>query len=328
MELDKLINFNPKTGQFVLGSADEKNLELKASMRRSEVDELLAELSSGGLPSLGIYDPREAHILLAQNVRPPIERALPYMRWTDLFFQVEQYDLLEDNAVPVDNITVMGWQTSAQGQVMFTRPGYSWTRPSVYRYDGGLELSWDTLRKAGWNILERAMRRIVGELARKVDAAAKTAMDTAISGVSHNTSVSGGTLTKAAVDSVIKQAADIGFPITVAAINPGTLADMAGWSGGVFTSGLPDAAAEQLLTTLYITTYGGIRWYTNPFVPVSVVYLGGPGDQTGYEQRKGTMEVYSDIDIQHKMDKHVVMTPEIGHYIANPYRLWSITITS
>jgi hypothetical protein len=288
----------------------------------------LAELSTGGLGSAGIYDPKEAHILLAQNVREPIAQAIPYMRWTNQFLALDTYDLLEDNALPTDNITVMAWQTSAQGQVMFTRPGYAWTRPSVYRYDAGLEMNWDTMRKAGWNILARAMQRTTGELARKVDAAALTVLDTAISGVSHATSVSGGGLTKASVDSVIKQAADIGYPVMVAVVNPGTLADMTGWMGGVFTSGLNEAAISQMLTTLYVANYGGIRWYTNPHQSTTKVYLGGPPEQTGYEQQKGSAEAYSDIDITNKLDKHVMLTPEIGHYVGNAYRLWSITITA
>lgn len=326
MDLKELIRFDPKAapeGRFVL----DKDM-MQASLRQSEVDDMMAELSTGGLKSAGIYDPREAHILLAANVTPPIELAMPYYRWTDRFLEVQTYTDGEDNSLPVENMTVMAFQTSMQGQVLYTRPGYKFTRPELTQYDAGIEMSWSSMRRAGWNVLERAMRRAAGEIARKIDAASKTVIDAAISAVSHSSSISGGVLTKAAVDAVIKGAADIGFPVSVAAINPGTLADMSGWTGGVFTSGLSEQAVNQMLTTLYVASYGGVAWYTNPFVSTGTVYFGGPADQTGYEQRVGSMQSYSDIDITQKNDKHVIISPEYAFYVGNSYRLWSITITA
>ena len=329
MDLKELIRFDPKAapdGRFVLGPQEDM---MQASMRQSEVDDMLAELSTGGLKTAGIYDPKEAHILLAANVTPPIEQALTYYRWTDRFLSVQTYAPGDDNAIALENMTVMAWQTSAQGQALFTRPGYRFTRPELTQYDAGIELNWATMKRAGWNVLERAMRRAAGEIARKVDAQAKTVLDTAISGVSHNSSISGGALTKASVDTVIKSAADIGYPVTVAAINPGTLADMTGWTGGVFTSGIfNQEAVSQMLTTLYVANYGGVAWFTNSFVSTASVYFGGPGDQVGYEQRVGSMESYSDIDITNKLDKHVILSPEYAFYVSNAYRLWSITITA
>lgn len=327
MRLGELIQFDPKSGMFALASAEQDNV-LHASLRQAEVDELLAECSAGALASAGIYDAKEAHSMLAANVAPPIERALPYTRWTNLFFQDQGYAVGEDNSLPVDGIVVMAWQTTAQGAVRFTRPGYQWVRPSLTAYDAGLEMSWSTMRRAGWNILERAMRRTTGEMSRKIDAAALTHLNTAITGVSHNNSVAGGSFTKASADAVIRAAAAIGLPVTVAALNPGRLADMADWTGGVFTSGLPDTAAMALLTTLYFSSYGNVRWHTNPNIPMNTIYFGGPEANTGYEQRMGAMRSYSDVDIRNKYDIHTIESPEMGWYIGQPYSLWSITITS
>lgn len=328
MKLGEVIQFDPKRGVFALASAGQDNNDMQASLRQAEVDELLAECSAGGLASMGIHDAKEAHSMLAANVAPPIERALTYTRWTNLFFQEQGYTTGEDNSLPVDGIVVMAWQTTAQGSVRFTRPGYQWVRPTLTAYDAGLEMNWATMRRAGWNILERAMRRTMGELSRKIDAAALSALDTAIAGVSHNNTVSGGSFTKASADSVIKDSASIGLPVTVAALNPGRLADMADWSGGVFTSGLPETAAMALLTTLYFSSYGNVRWHTNPQIPTNKIYFGGPAGNTGYEQRMGAMRTYSDVDIRNKYDIHTVESPEIGWYVGQPYSLWSITITS
>ena len=324
-KLGEVIRFDPQRG-FILPVEEDGKVRAAYAGESvmSEVDSLLADLAKGG-PS---GDARQDHVLLAQAVVPPIAQAIPYTRWTEMFFEPVNYGDTEDNRLPVEDITTLAWQTTGESQVMFTAPGYLWTRPTFIEFDSGIEMYWRRMERAGWNVLQRAMERVRSDIARQIDSNAQTALDTAIAAVSQNSTVSGGKLTKASVDAVIKAAQQIGFPMTMAMINPGTLTDMTSWSGGVFTSGLAEEDRREMITSLYVGRYGGIQWYTNPNCPTAYAYLSGPAGMGGYEQRRKGMRTYSDVDIVRKKDLHTFLSGEYAWYVGNGYNYRSIQITA
>jgi hypothetical protein len=325
LKLSEIVRFDHKASRFVLGTKQGQEFAMDASLQ-TEMDQLLAALSRGSASPE--RSAQEDHRMLAAAMLPPIEQAIPYVRWTDVFFQPASFAPLEDNALPVEDIVTMAWQTHDDGRILFTRPGLAWTRPDFSSYDTGLEIPWSIMAKAGWNVFERQMRRATGDIARKVDTAAQAILDAAVVAASQTGTVSGGKLTKAAFDAVIKAQNAKGFPVTIAAINSGTATDMAGWTGGVFSSGLPDATAQELISKLWLGTYGNVRLVASPFVPAAYVYFGGPAGNTGYEQVRGSMQVNSDVDIKEKVDLHAITSAEYAWYIGNGLQLYRLQITA
>ena len=274
---------------------------------------------------------KEEHIRFGAALIPPIEMAVPYVEMYNIFTETLTYGDLEDNRLPVEkDIVGIGWKTHADAEVLFVRPGYEFTRPEFDEWDTGVELSWRTARKAGWNVMDRAMQKAVEALARLRDAQKVAALHTAVESISGHTPTVATALTKAAVDAIIKGAANIGFPITRALTNPGTLMDMAagaGWTWGSEGMKIPEGVAQELLVTLSYGNYGGLEWFGNAHHPTDVVWFAGPKNQTGYHQKRGALTTASDVDIVRKVDLHTVMDAEHAMYIANAYRLWRLTIT-
>lgn len=311
MKLSEVIQFNDKTGQF----------DIVASARQvttRQVDDLLAEVFSA-------MD-AEKHDLLAATILEPIELAIPYVELYSRLFNKVNYDYTEDNALPVEDIVTIGWETHPNARVLFTEPGYNWVRPTFKTFDTGIRLLWSTMRNAGWNVLGRALRRATEDLARQRDASAKAVIDAALASLpTHNYTVSG-TLTKTAVDTVLKDAAAIGFPVTQAIVNPGRMMDMATF---VYPNGfvVPESQAKEVLTTLAISNYGGVTWFANPNAPVNEVLFSGPSDSLGYHQVRGRLQKATQEDIVNKATLYAIYDAEHAWHIANPFVLRRITIT-
>ena len=273
----------------------------------------------------------DEHIRFGAALVPPIAQAIPYVEMYNIFFSDVSYADLDDNRLPVEkDVVSMAWETHADAEILFTRPGYMFTRPDFTEWDTGIEISWRTIRRAGWNVLDRAMQRATWELARKRDAQKKAALDTAIAALSGHASTVATALTKASVDSVLQSAAEIGYPILKGLTNPSTLMAMAagaGWTWGSEGFKIPESFADKLLTTLYVGTYGGVAWHVNPHHATDYVYLGGNAQDIGYHQIRGSMQTASDVDIVKKADLHTIMDAEHATYIGNSYNLWRIQIT-
>jgi hypothetical protein len=323
VKLSDVIQFDPKSYRFTINAGQEVN----ASDAYSQVDALLARLSRGAFEDNG--DSMGDHRLLAAAMTAPIEQAIPYVSWTGGFFMDAVYGELEDNRLPTEDIVVMAWLTHGDGEVLFTRPGIGFVRPDFQDWDTGIELPWKTLAKAGWNVSERMMRRATEALARKIDTAAKAILDAACVGTtSHASTVAGGSMTKAAVDAVIKYQTSLGYPPTRVVLNSARAVDMSGWTGGVFSQKLPDARIEELMRTFFIGTYGGANWYTNPFIPQNYIYFAGPPENLGYHQIRGSVQSRSDVNIVKKFDLHTMQTAEHAWYIGNAYSLHRLEVTS
>lgn len=323
MELSKLIGFNPKIGNYVLGThgldGKERN-DLTASDAQYWTKELNALLRSFGSLS------REDHRVLAQTIVEPIEKIIPYAEMYDVFYQSQTYGPLEDNAIPVEDILAIAWETHEDGAIRPVRSGFSWTRPGFVRYDTAMEVGWYQAEKTGWNFLARQMRRATESLARKRD---ERALNTYVAALlaSHVVTVSGGALTKASIDTIVRGAADIGFPVLRAILNPGTLKDFADftWPAG---NQLPPDRQEQLITNQYLTNYAGVDWYANANAPTNRVRFSGTPNQIGWHQIRGGVRNVSDMDIFNKRDVYAILDAEHAWYIGNELSLWEIRITA
>lgn len=294
-----------------------------ASSELDEVSRLMAEV--------GQDVSRELHQLVGQGVRAPIRQMAEYREWASLFFQGWQLGFNEDNKIPVDEYIAMAWETHPEAQVLLVRPGVKWTRPDFTMIDTAMELPWDTLRAAGWPILQRKMQECAEELARKRDSMGQAVLDTAVTGLSGHTftvaAVGTVKITKASIDEIFQDAAEIGFPIRRVAINAGTVLAMRSWTGSSFgMQALTDEMIRALVTRGFIGEYGGADWYAHHSVPAAYVYFGGAPADIGYHQMKGGTRAVSDIDIINKTDIHT-LDEYHAYYVGNAYNLWRLQIT-
>jgi len=293
-----------------------------SAYNQADVDAFLAQFAKGSATS------REDHILLAQTIVEPIEQVVPYVEmYSPVFFMTQNYGEIEDNRIPVEDTVAMAWETHLDGGIMYTRSGYTWTRPDFVTWATGIEVPWKGLAKAGWNYLARQMRRATEALARKRDELARNVLVAAIPASHEHLIASGGVLTKAAVDTLLKAQADIGFPVSRVLVNPGTLMDMANFDWGGTGFFIPPSEAAQLMRTLHVINYGGAEWYTNPHYLTNELLFGGTPNQIGWHQTKGEVNTASDIDIDNGVDKHAIRDAEHAWYVGNAYTLARIRIS-
>jgi hypothetical protein len=325
LKLKDQIGFDFRTGQYVVASHDltgqaREQAALQASYAsQADVDSFLAQLSRPVATSL------QDHQLLAQTIVEPIEQVIPYVEMYNIFYMEQNYGEIEDNRIPIEDTVALAWETHQDGQILYTRSGYSWTRPDFTTFDTGIEVAWGALKKAGWNFVARQMKRATEELARKRDGLARGALIAAIP-ASHEHNVTGGALTQAIVNTVLKAQAALGYPVVQVLINPSTLMDMAAfaWNGTNFR--LPPEEARQLLRTLYLMDYGGAKWFTNHNFPTNEVLLAGTPDQIGWHQTRGSVTVSADVNITRGVDLHAIRDKEHAYYVGNANSLARIRI--
>lgn len=308
-------------GTFVVGSHDAGGNKVEgAAFTNQNADELLADLA--------LHGSKEDRELLAAQIVEPIEQVVPYMEMYSQFFMNVTYDDREDNTIPVEDTQVMAYETHQDGQILYTRPGFSFTRPDFTTWDTGIEIGWKQMGRAGWNILGRSMKRATEALARKRDELAGNVLRAAIP-ADHEYLVAGGALTKVGVDTVLKAQAGIGFPVQKALVNPATLMAMSNFTWGATASFvLPDEVARQLLRTLMVSEYGGVQWYTNPFFPTTEVLFAGAPENLGWHQTRGSVNVSSDVNITKGIDLHAIRDAEHAYYVGNAYTLARIRISA
>ncbi len=319
--LKDLIGYDFKRGQFVVGSHDLAGNKLAASKASvADVDAFLTALATSGS--------REDHELLAQAVAEPIIQVIPYRSIYQEFFMDQQIGELDDNSIPIEDLVAIAWETHPDSEIMYTRAGYSWTRPDFTTFDTGIEVGWRQLKRAGWNFLARLMARAMDELARKRDALARGVLIAAIP-ASHEYIVTGGSLTKAIIDTVLKDQAGIGYPVAQAMVNPATLMAMGSFTWGATASFVvPPEQARDLLRTLTIMDYGGVNWQTNPFMPTNEVIFGGPAAMVGWHQVRGSVNVASDVDITKGIDLHAIRDADHAYYVGSGLTLARIRISA
>lgn len=312
MKLKDVIKFDREEGNYVVAGAE-----------TTDVDHLLRSIAYEAQAG---YDIEDTHRMLAQAIIEPIRQTVPYVEMYSMFFNPKTYGDLEDNAIPIEDIPTVAWETHRDGQIMYVRANYRWTRPEFTTFDVGIEVQWDDLRFSGWNHVQRQMQYATENLARKRDVKAKAVLDAAIPS-GHANSVSGGSLTRASVKALIKEANTIGFPMTQCLVNSGTITDAAEWTLPTGQQ-MPEQEQRALLTNLYLTTYGGCQFYVNPHASTTVLYFSGPPANTGWHQLRGGVKSVSDIDITKKRDLHAIIDQDHAWYVGNGYNLRTLTITS
>lgn len=330
LTLRSLIGYNFLKGEFTLGTHQLNGNPIAAAAQpqgaEREVNAYLARFGAGGGASHA-----ERHELIAA-VMEPIAQVINYMQMYDIFYMPWGLAEGEDNKIPLEDIVTLAWETHEDSAVLFVRPGYLWTRPDFVTFDTGVEIHWETIARAGWNVLSRQMQRAAENLARKRDEFLRGALLGAL--LPQNISiVTGGTITKASIDSILIAAATIGFPMTQAVINPGILMGMGNFNWSNSASGtpnpgliLPPEVANGILRTLVFLEYGGVTWYSNPFAPVTEVLLSCAPTFIGYHQTMGEMKSASDVDIIEKVDRHAIYDQYHAAYVQNAYALRKLTI--
>ena len=313
--LDKLIVVNPDNPD-LFELKPPKGVDIQASQLEEAVNKAIASTAFS-------LDHPDASKVIARII-PPIQTAIPYVELYSRFFQEARYDYTEDNLVAVEEVFALAWQTDRSAQVMYTEPSFAYHRPEFVTFQTGINIRWDVQVRATWNILQRAMQRATEELARLRDSKAKAVIDAAISSLSGHTTNVSSSMTKSAVDSVIKYQAGIGFPVTDALINPSRLADMADWSHQL--PNVPERFANDIIVRLY-AEYGGVRWWTSVYADTDTVYFFGGRNTIGYHQIRGNMRTARDTDIDRGLDRYAIRDAEHAWIVLNPYALHKLVIT-
>lgn len=319
-KLAELIKYTPATGANALNASQDNPANWSVGEYTGEVDALLASLASGSPDMLA------ARQQFGAAIAEPILQIVPYVEQFDRFFMQMTIGDLEDNLIAVEDLTNVAYTSHPQAEIFYNQPGYYFTRPTFTTFQTGYEVAWPQLRKAGWNMLARLANFVAWELARKRDAAAKVVIDAAVP-TAHQLNVSGGTLTKAAVDEVLRKSNQIGFPVRGAVINPARLMEMQSWtwtSGVLFDAGL----SKQLIDNLYYGNYGGVNWYAHPYAPVSTVYFFSDPSQIGWHQRKGSPRSDTFVDITRGIDQYAFRDAEHAWYVGAGLGLWTVTISA
>lgn len=281
------------------------------------------------LRKVGLSGDKQAHEMLAYQIIAPIKQIADYQEWTQYWFQPKQVDLLNPVRVAVDNPAVVGLYTGPNGQVLYSRPGRTtYVSPSYVMVDVGLEVGWDDIAAAGWDIMGQKVMEKGEELARKRDAQGKATLDAAIAATTGHANTVSTSMTKAAIDAVLEEAATAGWTLTQVAINPATFMDMTDW---VWSNSnhlwMEFDKTSELFDSLAVSNYGGMTWRTFRSVPADTIYLGAAPQVMGaYRWQLGPTRTASDVDITKKVDRYT-WDEKYGHYIGNPYALWSLTIT-
>lgn len=302
------------------------HLEVKGSAEMQALQELMRQ--SGANPS------KEQAQLSGAAFRDPIRLLARYKEWTNVFFAPMSVGEGEDNAIPIDNPIGSAFVSSPEGRVNFITPGVQqFVRPTFTVIKAGLRVYWQTLRSAGWAILSRRMEETADSMARLRDVKALVVLEAAIAANAGHTvaTAAGGKLTKAAIDAVVSAAAQIGFPVTQIAMNPGRIMDMSTWTFGTTSaipwSFAPAGANEQMFRQLYAEGYAGLRYVFSTNISMNACYLSGDPSDIGYHQDHGQARSMSDVNINDMTDEHIIYEDD-AWYVGNPVNLWKITITA
>jgi len=299
--------------------------ELEASVR---------EKLNAHLRRIGLSGDKRMHEMLATTILPPIKQTADYVEWTKVFYQ--SYDVgnpaLDSVRIAVDNPSMMALYTSPTGSVEFVRPGRTtYVAPSYKMVDAGLEIGWDDMASAGWDILGAKIKEVGEELARKRDEQGLAILDAAAETVSdHAPDTSGGAMTKAGVDAIFRAAATAGWQIKNVVINSGTIMDMSDWvwSDASHLWDMPRELGNSLLKDFYVSGYGGANWFAFKEAPAAKVYFAAePAACGAYRWRWGGTRTATDINIVRRTDLYT-WDEKWGHYWGNPYALWRMDITA
>ncbi len=305
------IRFDTKSGRFTFASQNDL----------ADINELLRRTGASGN--------REEHVAMAAAIIGPIKQVADYNEWTRGLFTVRPVTPGEIIRIAVTKPSVIALSTSVNGEVLFTRPNRSYSTIDYQSMDTGIEVGWDDLRAAGWNMMSGLIKEAGEVLARKRDTAGKAILDAAITLASHSTNSTGGVLAKSVVDAVFKSAASLGWKIQNVVINSGTIMDMTNWvmpSNSMWE--MPTEMGQDIVRQGYVSNYGGATWTAFQSAPSTEVYFtASPEDMAAYHFSLGETREAQDIDIRKRVDL-MTWDEANGYYLGNPYAIWKIAITA
>lgn len=302
-----------KNGQFAVSAS-----------ARERIDEIMKQT--------GATDDPRVHRLMAEKIFPPIKQMADYVEWTKLFYEPVSVAPGEIVRQAIDTPTAVALYNSIDGQVLFTRPGRgTYVSPEFVMVDTALEIGWDDLLEAGWDVLGTKMSECSQELARKRDEQGQLILDAATAvAAGHQPTVGGGLMTKAAIDSIFKLAAAKSWKIDRVVLNTGTIMDMTSWvlPANSMWANMGDGHGEEIMRQGFVTNYGGAAWYAYHTVPANFIYLSASPQVCGAKRwKKGGTRTASDINIVNKTDLHT-WDEKYGHYWGNPFAVWRLGITA
>ena len=299
-----------EAGQLVLGNSDQVRSFEENFRNAVRIEDRAARLSA-----------------VSQVILPPIRKVAPYLEWTNRFFAPRSEGPDDVVRIALDEYTAVAFMSSPDGGIEYVRPYREYTNIGWRMIRAGLEIEWGADRW-GWDVIGKKMMEVAEEFARKRDALRQPLLDAAaISQAGHIPTVATA-LTKASVDSILKSAAGVGFPVTMAAINVGTMMDMSGWTlpaNSMISGIVPPQYGSDIMTKLFSPGYGSIQWVVNHTIPSNYVYFSGPPAEVGYDFAGGVRSA-SDQDIDHDLDKHN-WRQEVSSYIDGSHRVWRLEIT-
>jgi len=309
--MEPVIRWDTKSGRFVFASR-EKEIAFNELLRRT-----------------GESGDREKHVAMAAAIIGPIKTVADYTEWTKSLFAPRPVTLGEVVRIAVRKPSVIALTTSVNGEVLFTRPSRSYATIDYQTMDTGVEVGWDDLKGAGWNVMGDLVKEAGEALARKRDTAAQAILDAAVALSSHSTNSSGGVLAKSVVDAVFKSAATAGWRITNVVINSGTVMDMTGWTAPANSMwDMPTEMGADIVRQGYVSNYGGAVWEAYQSAPAASIYFAAsPEDMGAYKFTLGETREAQDIDIKKRVDL-MTWDESNGYYLGNPYAIWKIAITA
>lgn len=277
----------------------------------------------------------------------PVSTVAAYQEWSNRIFVNKTVMPGEDWAIPLEEYALLGFYSSPDGRIRRTRTGLINVRPSFSTIRSGFEIGWDDLATATWNIVGNKIARTGEEMARKRDALAYTQLQAAANAVGHVVNTTGGLLTRASTDTILKNAKAIGFPIKKVIGNGATFQDMRAasfftWDSNKFPLAMADSGiANEILKTGYIGNYGDAEWIetnglssgtlgTSGLALTSgqaVLWYIGEAPQVGFNVQRGAVRQMSDVNIDTMTNRHMFDESRF-FYVANSYAVWQQIITS
>lgn len=304
-----MIRFDTKSGRFV--SASDGGMEA--------LTDLIKRTGASGR--------RADHEAMAAAVIGPIKQVADYQEWTKGIFAPHPVADGEIVRIALKRPSVIVLNTSLNGEVLFTRPRLKYTTIEYQSMDTGIEVGWDDLKGAGWNVMEDLIVEAGQALARKRDAARVAVLDAAAVLSSHDEESTGLVMAKSVVDGIFKEAAQLNWKIQSVYVNSGTIMDMADWALPATTMWeTPPEMGAQIVKQGYVTGYGGANWMAYPEVGATYVYLlASPSDMGALSFSPGTVREAHDINIKNRTDLFT-WDETNSTYLGNPYAVWRIHI--
>lgn len=295
-------------------------LELASSEQRSHFEEQFRA-------AVRIEDKSRRLRAVSQVILPPIQKVAPYLEWTQHFLAPRPEGPDDHVRIALDEYTAVAFMASPDGGIEYVRPYREYTTLSWRMIRAGLEIPWDA-DSWGWDMIGKKMMEVAEEFARKRDGVRRPLLDAAaISQAGHIPTVAT-SLSKASVDSIIQSAATAGFPVTLVAINTGTMMDMSGWTlpaNSMISGAVPERVGNDILTRLFTPGYGNVMWIANHTVPSDYLYFGAPPAQVGW-RLEGPTRSASDVDIDNDLDRHN-WRQQVAAYVGGSHRIWRLQIT-